>query len=72
VSLPVQLGFASFLGHRFHDPENDQAEPEVHDQAQVDVGTYMPRANRQIGQKQNVGRVSPDHRDQGVNEIGHS
>jgi len=31
VSLPVQLGFASFLGYGFHDPENDQAEPEVHD-----------------------------------------
>jgi ATP-dependent DNA helicase RecG len=67
----VRPGFAPFLRNRLYDPEDDQAEPEIYYQTQVDMGSHVLGRRRQIGHEEEVGRIAAEHGDQSMDEIAH-
>jgi hypothetical protein len=53
----------------FDSPEEYQAEPEVHNDSQVEAGGIMPGGSREIGHEQKINDVPRDDGDEGLEEI---
>jgi hypothetical protein len=49
--------------------ESYQAEPEVHENAQIHFEDLVSRCGGQIGRQEHVGRVTEEHGSQGLHEI---
>jgi len=57
------------LRESFDRPEEYQAEPEVHNDSQVQACGIMPGGSREMGHEQKINNVPRDDGDEGLEEI---
>jgi hypothetical protein len=57
------------LREGFDSPEEYQAEPEVHNDSQVEAGGIMAGRGREMGHKQKINDVPGDDSDEGLEKI---
>src|SRR5579862_3418355 len=65
-----RCGVAPALSHNLDHAEHHQAEPEVHEQPEVDLKGHMARLGRKMLHQQKVGCVPGEDRRQSMHKIG--
>jgi hypothetical protein len=59
-------------GERFYHAENYQADPEIHDEPEIQMRSGVSCWSRKVRHDQEIDRISGQDRDQRVHEIAHS
>ena len=70
--MALRLGPLPGSSDSLDDAEDDQADPEIHNQAQVEAWSDVARSGRQVGHDQEIDRIPRQYSDQRVHEIAHS
>ena len=68
----LRLRWFAPAGKGFYHAQNHKADPEIHDQPQIKMGSDMAGRCWQIGHNQEIDRIPAQNRDQRVHEVTHS